>query len=47
MSSQDLKAQAVKDFTDVFPVLTEEFLKEVRTRNFSEETVKWIEEVYF
>ncbi|RIA84110.1 farnesyl pyrophosphate synthase [Glomus cerebriforme] len=43
MSSQESKAQAVKDFTEVFPVLTEEFLKEVRIRNFPEESVKWIE----
>ena len=46
MSSQESKAQAVKDFTEVFPVLAEEFLKEVRARNFSEETVQWIKKVH-
>jgi len=47
MSSQDSKAQAVKDFTEVFPVLAEEFLKEVRARNFPEEAVQWIKENFY
>jgi hypothetical protein len=46
MSSQESKAQPVKEFTEVFPVLADEFLKEVRTRNFSEETVQWIKRVH-
>lgn len=46
MSSQESKAQAVKDFMEVFPDLVEEFLREVRTRNFPEEAVQWIKKVH-
>jgi len=42
MSSRETKEQAVKGFTELFPILTEEFLKEVRSRKFSEESVEWI-----
>lgn len=46
MSSQESKAQTVKDFMEVFPDLVEEFLREVRTRNFPEEAVQWIKKVH-
>ncbi|CAG8469861.1 4086_t:CDS:10 [Funneliformis mosseae] len=38
MSTQGTKEQATKCFTDLFPILTEEFLKEARARNFPEES---------
>ncbi|CAB4482759.1 farnesyl pyrophosphate synthase [Rhizophagus irregularis] len=46
MSSQESKAQTVKDFMEVFPDLVEEFLREVRTRNFPEESVQWIKKSF-
>ncbi|GBC44316.2 farnesyl pyrophosphate synthase [Rhizophagus irregularis DAOM 181602=DAOM 197198] len=46
MSSQESKAQTVKDFMEVFPDLVEEFLREVRTRNFPEEAVQWIKKSF-
>ncbi|CAG8753833.1 14887_t:CDS:2 [Dentiscutata erythropus] len=42
MASSDAKAQAKKDFEDVFAILAEEFLANVNSRKLPEEATEWI-----